>query len=163
MAGLDSNKPVKSLDGTVRPVNGSTPELQAVGSKGMKSELAVRPKMNGSASSKSLPPPGHILTGKQEHCKSLRLSSSPSFGPANVLETSKESLFPSKSPTRYQSFLHRLHCRDSEHLLGPTMERLLPSIRTFLFSGIYLYIMFEISHFWIRRGRRSSGRINCKW
>ena len=164
MAGLDSKTPVKSLDGTVRPLGGNAPESQAVGSKEMKSELAVRPKLNGSVSSKSLPPPGSFLTGKQEHCKWLRIvRRSSSLGPANVVEISNESLFPNKSPMRYQSFLRRLPCRDLERRLDQSMERLLLSTRTFLFSGIYLYIMFEISLFWIKRGRRSFGRTNCKW
>ena len=163
MAGLDSKTPVKSLDGTVRPLGGNAPEKPASGSKEAKLELAVRPKMNGSVSSKSLPPPGSFLTGKQEHCKWSSPLPSSSLGPANVLEISNESLLPSKSPMRYQSFLHRLPCRDLEPRLDQSMERLPPSTRTFLFFGTYLYIMFEISRFWIRRGRRSFGRTNCKW
>ena len=68
MAGLNENTPVKSLDGTVRPLGGVSAG-QPTRNAELKAELASRPKPNGKASSSGIPHAGQILTGKQEHCE----------------------------------------------------------------------------------------------
>ena len=56
---------IKSLDGTVQQAD----HANKVVNPQSKVELASHSKeQNGGLSLNSLPPPGHQLTGKQEHC-----------------------------------------------------------------------------------------------
>ncbi|MCJ1474322.1 hypothetical protein MMC13_002980 [Lambiella insularis] len=59
MTTLSQETPIKSLDGTIQTVGGASSHSTDA--------LPSRPMLNGTSSAKSLPPPGHILTGKQEH------------------------------------------------------------------------------------------------
>ena len=61
MADLTKETAVKSLDGTIQPL-GVEANLPT-------QTLPSRPVINGTVSSKSFHDKGHILTGKQEHCK----------------------------------------------------------------------------------------------
>lgn len=69
MANLSPSTPVKSLDGTVRPLeNNAAPLIPS-----SMDSLPSRPKLDLEISSKSaLPPSGQTLTGKQEHCEWAR-------------------------------------------------------------------------------------------
>lgn len=65
MTGPAPVQEVKTLSGTVTAFNGEVPQQTL----SKPSALLTRPKTNGDATSReSLPPPGHALTGKQEHC-----------------------------------------------------------------------------------------------
>ena len=71
MADISKDTPVKSLDGTIQPLNGSLASAPKSSSNAsLEQKLPSRPKPNRTVSSKkSLPRPGQILTGRQEHCQ----------------------------------------------------------------------------------------------
>ena len=56
----------KALDGTVLPISGQAPEGMSVAP--IDQTLAERAKPTRLSSKASIPRPGHILTGRQEHC-----------------------------------------------------------------------------------------------
>lgn len=62
-----TTNPVNSIDGFIQPNNlaqNNVPNTR------LESSLPSRPRKGFSVSSKdSVPPPGHQLTGKQEHCE----------------------------------------------------------------------------------------------
>lgn len=69
MADLSQSTLVKSLDGTVRPLENHAAQPTT---SGMDS-LPSRPKLDPEISSKpALPPSDQTLTGKQEHCEWTR-------------------------------------------------------------------------------------------
>ncbi|MCJ1237756.1 hypothetical protein MMC14_005743 [Varicellaria rhodocarpa] len=71
MGDLKKDAPVKSLDGSVQPLNKSlSPSMHSVKNASLKKTLPVRLKPTRTVSSrkdKDTPPPGQILTGRQEH------------------------------------------------------------------------------------------------
>ncbi len=75
MTDSSSNGIAKALDGSLRPFtteNGTLSKDTAVKPK-LDDAVSRRANLDRCASSKSsVPPPGQILTGKQEHCMFLR-------------------------------------------------------------------------------------------
>ena len=71
MGELDKDAPVKALDGTVQSLNGSlNPSAQSIKNASLEQTLPTRLKPTRTTSSrkdKDTPPPGQILTGRQEH------------------------------------------------------------------------------------------------
>ena len=65
----DSTPKVKALDGTIQPLNGS----DAIVEQQTSTALPSRTKNDIMSPNDTAPPPGHALTGKQEHCKLLRI------------------------------------------------------------------------------------------
>ena len=66
MAENEKISTIKSLDGTLQRVD---LDPNKVTKSELNETLPLRPQKGNSVSSKdSLPPPGHQLTGKQEHC-----------------------------------------------------------------------------------------------
>lgn len=69
MADLSQSTPVKSLDGTVQPLEINPAKLAPASMD----SLPSRPKLDTEMSAKgTLPPSGQTLTGKQEHCEWAR-------------------------------------------------------------------------------------------
>ena len=75
------NIPVKALDGSVHEVNGGiTSNSHPMANASLTQGLPSRPKPPSTGSSTlSAPPPGQLLTGKQEHCKPAKQLSSLSY------------------------------------------------------------------------------------
>lgn len=71
MVELTKGTPVKALDGTVQPL-GAAPNiiLQPRNNGSTEYDLPTRVKQSSTSSTNSVPQPGQILTGKQEHCES---------------------------------------------------------------------------------------------
>lgn len=66
MADLSSSTPVKSLDGTVRPLEKNAAKLTPPSNDALLSGLKLETQIS---SKPSLPPSDQALTGKQEHCE----------------------------------------------------------------------------------------------
>lgn len=110
------------------------------------------------------PPPGQILTGKQEHCKT-----SPSLLPATLLltttkkQTSNASCSTVKSAAKSPNSTPPQPYDDSALRSDLNSARLPRSTRNFRFCATFLCTMCAISRFWTRLTRRSFGKINYKW
>lgn len=64
-----NNPKIKALDGTIHPLEGS----KAIVEQQTSTALPSRAKNDIMSPNDTAPPPGHALTGKQEHCKLLFL------------------------------------------------------------------------------------------
>ena len=160
MAQPSETAPVKALDGAVHQ-NVNPADIAASQNGSIEQNLPSRIKPNRTASFKSsVPPPGQILTGRQEHCKPH--SSLMDFH-ADSPQISSENSSPPRSRMRLRNLRLRPPYNDLVPPSSQTMEKWLQLTPTFLFFVTSSSTMSVTSRSWTKQGRKSFGKTSYKW